>query len=170
MSFVIGLLTTVMVLDCLFLIFLILLQLPKKEAGLGTAFGSSTTDALFGAGSGNALTMTTKYAAGVFLGLALLIPILGRLADTRSGVTQRLEKSASSAPAVPSLPGKKGSEAKAPVLAVTNMLGVTNASVATNGITLTNPVTATSAPAPIAITPVATNLPAPPTTNAAPGK
>ena len=39
MGFLIGLLTVVMVLDCLLLIFLVLIQLPKKEAGAGLAFG-----------------------------------------------------------------------------------------------------------------------------------
>ena len=73
MSFVIGFLTVVLVLDCVFLILLVLIQLPKKEAGAGLAFGGGATDALFGAGSGTALTKITKYAAGVFLGLSLLL-------------------------------------------------------------------------------------------------
>src|SRR5437879_7875249 len=76
MSFFIGLLTVVLVLDCLLLILLVLIQLPKKEAGAGVAFGGTATDALFGAGSGNALTKITKYAATVFFSLALLISIL----------------------------------------------------------------------------------------------
>jgi len=76
MSFIIGLLTVVLVLDCLVLILLILIQLPKKEAGAGIAFGGAATDALFGAGSGNALTNFTKYAAGFFLGLAFLLSII----------------------------------------------------------------------------------------------
>ena len=46
MSFVIGLLTVLMVLDCILLVFLVLLQLPKKEAGAGMAFGGAATDAL----------------------------------------------------------------------------------------------------------------------------
>ena len=44
-------LTVILFLDCLFLVLLVLVQLPKKEAGLGTAFGGGTTDALFGAGA-----------------------------------------------------------------------------------------------------------------------
>jgi preprotein translocase subunit SecG len=35
MGFIIGLLTLFMVLDCLVLILLVLIQLPKKEAGMG---------------------------------------------------------------------------------------------------------------------------------------
>jgi preprotein translocase subunit SecG len=64
MSFVIGLLTVIMVFTCILLILLVLIQLPKKEAGAGLAFGGGTTDALFGAGSGNVLTKVTKYAMG----------------------------------------------------------------------------------------------------------
>ena len=63
MSFIAGLLTFLLVLNCLLLILLVLVQLPKKDAGAGMAFGGGAADALFGAGSGNALTKITKYAA-----------------------------------------------------------------------------------------------------------
>jgi preprotein translocase subunit SecG len=76
MGFLIGLLTLVMVADCLVLIFLVLIQLPKKEAGAGLAFGGSATDALFGAGSGTVLTKITKYAATAFFVLALLLSVM----------------------------------------------------------------------------------------------
>lgn len=76
MGFLIGLLTVVMVLDCAVLIFLVLIQLPKKEAGAGLAFGGAATDALFGAGSGNVLTKITKYAATVFFVLAVVLSLL----------------------------------------------------------------------------------------------
>ena len=85
MSFVIGLLTVVMVLNCLVLILLVLIQLPKKEAGLGMAFGSSATDALFGAGSGNVLTKITKYSAGIFFGMAVVLSLLQSHYHRRSG-------------------------------------------------------------------------------------
>src|SRR6185503_19901578 len=76
MSLFIGLLTFIMFMNCLLLLLLILVQLPKKEAGIGTAFGGGATDALFGAGSGNVLTKLTKYSSGIFLGLALLLSVL----------------------------------------------------------------------------------------------
>jgi len=76
MLWIIGLFTVVLVIDCLFLILLVLVQLPKKEAGIGQAFGGSTTDALFGAGSGNALTKMTKYATAIFFVLTLTIYIM----------------------------------------------------------------------------------------------
>lgn len=76
MSFIIGLLTLVLVLDAVALIFLVLIQLPKKDAGAGLAFGGGATDALFGAGSGNVLTKITKYAATIFFVLAILLGIM----------------------------------------------------------------------------------------------
>jgi preprotein translocase subunit SecG len=76
MNLLIGLLTAIVVIDCLFLMLLVLVQLPKKEAGMGTAFGGAATDALFGAGSGNVLTKLTKYASGIFLGLAMVLSVL----------------------------------------------------------------------------------------------
>ena len=85
MSFIAGILTVLLALNCLLLILLVLVQLPKKDAGAGMAFGGGTADALFGAGSGNALTKITKWAAGIFFGLALL---LGYMQDNlRSGAS-----------------------------------------------------------------------------------
>ena len=63
----------ILFLNSLFLVLLVLVQLPKKEAGLGTAFGGGTTDALFGAGAGNVLTKLTKWNAGIFLFLCLFL-------------------------------------------------------------------------------------------------
>jgi preprotein translocase subunit SecG len=76
MSFFIGILTFLLIINCLMLILLVLVQLPKKDAGAGIAFGAGTADALFGAGSGNVLTKITKYATVVLLLLALVIGYL----------------------------------------------------------------------------------------------
>ena len=76
MGLLIGFLTVFLVLCSLFLMFLILLQLPKKEAGAGMAFGGGAAETLFGAGSGNVLTKLTKYMAGSFLGLCLILSVL----------------------------------------------------------------------------------------------
>jgi preprotein translocase subunit SecG len=84
MSFLIGLLTFVLVLICLAVILLVLIQLPKKEAGVGVAFGGGATDALFGAGSGTVLTKATKYAAIAFFGLALLVGMLQKHVHTEN--------------------------------------------------------------------------------------
>ena len=71
MSYVVGVLTFFLVINCLLLILLVLVQLPKKDAGAGLAFGGGAADALFGAGSGNVLTKITKYATVIFFLMAL---------------------------------------------------------------------------------------------------
>jgi preprotein translocase subunit SecG len=76
MAFIIYLFTAVLILDCAVLVLLILMQLPKKEAGAGLAFGSGATDALFGAGSGNFLTKATKWSAGILFGLAIFLSVM----------------------------------------------------------------------------------------------
>jgi preprotein translocase subunit SecG len=76
MSFIVGILTFFLVVNCALLILLILIQLPKKDAGAGMAFGGAAADALFGAGSGNVLTKVTKYATIIFFGLALMLGYL----------------------------------------------------------------------------------------------
>jgi len=85
MSIVIGFFTFLLVLDCLVLILLVLIQLPKKEAGMGLAFGGGATDALFGAGSGTALTKMTKYTAAIFFALTMLISVLHARQSRSSG-------------------------------------------------------------------------------------
>ena len=77
-SFFTGILAFVLFTNCLLLILLVLIQLPKKDAGAGMAFGGAAADALFGAGSGNVLTKITKWATVVFFVLAIF---LGHLQD-----------------------------------------------------------------------------------------
>jgi preprotein translocase subunit SecG len=104
MNVLLGFLTVIMVLDCILLVFLILLQLPKKEAGAGMAFGGGATDALFGAGSGNVLTKITKYVAGIFFGLALLMAIITANLHRSPGsslLNALNERPSSSTPAIP---------------------------------------------------------------------
>jgi preprotein translocase subunit SecG len=105
MGFLIGLLTLVMVLDCVVLILLVLVQLPKKEAGAGLAFGGSATDALFGAGSGTALTKITKYAAAIFFVLALLLSVLqGRYHGRSTSAFEKALANPGQAPIAPAAP------------------------------------------------------------------
>ena|ERR1035437_9126351 len=84
MGFLIGLFTVILVLDCGLLTLLVLIQLPKKDAGAGLAFGGGATDALFGAGSGNVLTKITKYAATAFFALAVVLSLMQRNYHTRT--------------------------------------------------------------------------------------
>jgi preprotein translocase subunit SecG len=87
MGFIVGILTAVLVLNSLVLILLVLIQLPKKDAGAGMAFGGGAADALFGAGSGNALTKITKYATVIFFVLALVLGYLEDQLHNRSNAT-----------------------------------------------------------------------------------
>jgi preprotein translocase subunit SecG len=127
MSLFIGLLTAVLVLNCLLLILLVLVQLPKKEAGAGLAFGGGAADALFGAGAGNPLTKITKYAAAVFFSLLIVISILsksnrsGRVDDIRS----RVEQESKQAPLPATAPTGAAPATTAPAL---NLLTSTNVS------------------------------------------
>jgi len=87
MTFLVGILTFIIVLNALLLILLVLVQLPKKDAGAGMAFGGGTADALFGAGSGNALTKITKTATIVFVLLAVALGYLHDKAHTDNSAT-----------------------------------------------------------------------------------
>src|ERR1041385_7513610 len=107
MLFFIYLFTAVLVLDCLVLILLVLMQLPKKEAGAGLAFGGAATDALFGAGSGNFLTKATKWSAAILFVLAMTVSVLQSAHARRPGSDfQRLlrEQQAKQPPLAPTAP------------------------------------------------------------------
>ena len=104
--FIIIFLTALLVLNCVLLTFLVLMQLPKKEAGAGLAFGGAATDALFGAGSGNFLTKTTKYAAGAFFILAIALSLLEgyRAHQPGSDFNERIQRQAQQQPAITAPP------------------------------------------------------------------
>jgi len=122
MGFIIGLFTLIMILDCIVLVLLVLIQLPKKEAGAGLAFGGSASDALFGAGSGNVLTKITKWSAGAFFVLAVMLSIMrshyqGRGSDFNRRVSEQ------SRPPAESMPAPAPAPAAAPQApAMTNLL------------------------------------------------
>ena len=106
MLFLIILLSVVLVIDCTILVFLVLMQLPKKEAGAGLAFGGAATDALFGAGSGNFLTKATKYTAGIFFALAIILSLLQSYKAHQRGseFMQRLKEHQNEQPAITAPP------------------------------------------------------------------
>jgi preprotein translocase subunit SecG len=171
MAFLIGLLTVVLVLDCAVLIGLVLIQLPKKDAGGGLAFGGGASDALFGAGSGNVLTKVTKYAAGTFFVLAVMISMMQSHYHKRttSAFEQKLQQTgppagipatrppATAPPSTPQTPAPKPAVAPG-----TNALKLTFPAV--ENTNLPAPITPapapiTPAPPPAAPTPAATNTP-----------
>ena len=106
MLFLIILLSVAMVIDCVLMVFLVLMQLPKKEAGVGVAFGGGATDALFGAGSGNVLTKATKYTAGIFFALAIVLSVLQsrRAHQPGSDFMQRVKETQNTQPTITAPP------------------------------------------------------------------
>jgi preprotein translocase subunit SecG len=131
MGFVIGLLTVFMVLDCVVLVFLVLIQLPKKEAGAGLAFGAGATDALFGAGSGTVLTKITRHAATIFFVMAVVLSLLQSWYHRRSASSfeKDLSKSsltttatpvAQSTPSATTVPGSNAFRLTLPVVESSN--------------------------------------------------
>ena len=136
MSLLIGFLTFILVVTCLLLILLVLVQLPKKEAGAGLAFGAGAVDTLIGAGSGNALTKMTKYAAGIFLALGVLLAILN--AQRHDSGSRRLEQElAKKAGAVaPMLPTTATSPMQGLLNTSNSGVAVSNNAAATNGAQL----------------------------------
>jgi preprotein translocase subunit SecG len=101
MLFIIVLLTLAMVIDSVILVLLVLIQLPKKEAGGVLAFGAGGADALFGAGSGTMLTKITKYAAAAFFIIAIVLSLMQRMYHNRytSAFQENLGKTRQTAPA-----------------------------------------------------------------------
>jgi len=124
-GFIIGVLTFLLVVNCVLLILLILIQLPKKDAGAGLAFGGGAADALFGAGSGNVLTKVTKYATIVFFIMALFLGYLQSRMHNPNGAAefekQVQEKQMEMPPAAPAPSAPSAASAAAPA---TNLLAV----------------------------------------------
>jgi len=94
MAWIIGILTFILVVVCLFLSLLILAQKPKKDTGGGLAFGEAASDALFGAGSGDMFTKLTKYFSVSFFVLVLLLSLINAQASKRRAVDPRQKISA----------------------------------------------------------------------------
>jgi preprotein translocase subunit SecG len=152
MGVLIGFLTLVLLLDCVVLVLLVLVQLPKKEAGAGLAFGGATSDALFGAGSGNVLTKITKYAATGFFVLAVGLSLLQSTYHRRttSSFQQKLEQSSRSPAGA--MPAGSAAPASKPGIPLTS---------STNTGLVTPQTEPTTAPAATVPSPALTNTPRP---------
>jgi preprotein translocase subunit SecG len=150
------LLTVILIGNCLLLILLVLIQLPKKEAGAGLAFGAGAADALLGAGSGNALTQITKYSAGFFLLLALGLGVMNSNAAHNSQT--QLRRALANQPKTPVAPVTTPAKPASPFQSLTTGTNLL-ATPATTGAASTAP--ATTAPATAAKAAPATNSAAP---------
>ncbi|MGE4182680.1 MAG: preprotein translocase subunit SecG [Limisphaerales bacterium] len=174
MSIAIGLLTFVLMLIALFVILLVLVQLPKKEAGVGMAFGAGMSEMLLGAGSGNVLTRITKYSVGIFLGLALVLSILISSHYRSSGlsVSRALEEKARASQAVPPTTPDPANSGLQPLVTTPTTEVSTTPLVSTTTVVSPAPVLAVPAPsetptAPTPTTPLVTPVPeTPPATPA----
>jgi protein translocase SecG subunit len=174
MSLLIVFFTFVLVMNCLFLMLLILIQLPKKEAGAGIAFGGAATDALFGAGSGNALTKLTKYSASFFVALSVFLSVLHMHAAKQGSrrLEQELSRQASAAtPMVPPLSRSNPTGQTAPTVSNAAAQTVTATSVANLlTTTITNQATATTGAAAQAEVPTTPPVATPANPPASPAK
>ena len=148
MTFLVVLLSVVLIADCFFLTLLVMVQLPKKDAGAGMAFGGGAADALFGAGSGNALTKLTKYASIIFFAVVLVLCVI----DNNQASSNRLKNAIANAPSAP--------VETHPVTAPSAVPSVTSLPAASsNTVSLTS---STNSPPPAtapSVTPPATNTP-----------
>ncbi len=142
--------TILLILDCLFLTLLILVQLPKKEAGMGQAFGGAATDALFGAGSGNALTKMTKYAMAVFFVLTLSLSIMNAQQNRgkKTALERTLSETKEAAPVAPKPLVTTPANNPAPSATQPNALTVSTNLLATPPAKTTTNSSATPVPAP----------------------
>lgn len=78
MNILINVLTFVLILVSIFLVFVVLLQKPRADSGLGAAMGGGAAEAAFGAETGNVLTRATIVSAIAFFILSFVL-YLGHL-------------------------------------------------------------------------------------------
>ncbi|SRR5581483_916928 len=142
MNYIAGILTVFLVIDCLILILLVLVQLPKKDAGAGLAFGGGAADALFGAGSGNALTKITKWATGILFVLALALGYVEENlhSSNTSAFEKALQQQQSQSPMAPSPAPQSTAPSTAPATPAIPLTVPSSSTPAT-------PVTSTNSPA-----------------------
>jgi preprotein translocase subunit SecG len=147
MIFLFGLLTVVLVLLACLLILLVLVQLPKKDAGTGISFGGAAADALFGAGSGNVLTKITAWSTGIFFLVIVLLSYvhdnLGASSHDKNFAKKVQEQEQAAANAATTPPTTPAPATTQPAAA------------ATNGFKLSVPTTVPSTPTPAPSTPAA---------------
>ncbi|HEV2331174.1 MAG TPA: preprotein translocase subunit SecG [Verrucomicrobiae bacterium] len=106
MIYIVYVLVGFLIINAGFLTLLILAQPPKKDSGAGLAFGGGTADALFGAGSGTALSKITKWATVAFIVLAVILGMMetrmhhSNRSDFESGVEQQQQMQGAPQPRV----------------------------------------------------------------------
>jgi preprotein translocase subunit SecG len=97
---VIKLLLAIHVIVSVLIILLVLMQRPKNE-GLGAAFGGGMTENLFGAQGTNALQTITRWLAGIFFSLTLLLSWLYVKENASHSTLQQRLSAPTTIPATP---------------------------------------------------------------------
>jgi preprotein translocase subunit SecG len=145
MIFLFGLLTVALVLLAGLLILLVLVQLPKKDAGTGISFGGAAADALFGAGSGNVLTKITAWSTGIFFLVIVLLSYvhdnLGTSAHDKDFAKKVQEREQAAATAAATAPATPAPATTQPAAAATNGFKLTTAPAAPTPATPAAPAT-----------------------------
>lgn len=92
LNIIISLLTFVLILISLFMILVILMQRANTNAGMGSAFGGGVAESAFGAETTNVLVRATKWSAGAFFVIALILFLLylGRASQAENAVVDEL--------------------------------------------------------------------------------
>lgn len=115
MGFFIGLMLTVQVLACLFMVLIVLMQPSKADGGLGAAFGAGATDTLFGARTGNVLTKATVWLAVIlFVNSVLLGFLFSRQSSAVLDAVKKAPPAAAQKAASPAAAEKPAEPAKTP--------------------------------------------------------
>jgi len=108
LSVSISILLAIDIIVSLLIIFVVLMQRPKSE-GLGAAFGGGMTENLFGAQTSNVLANFTRWMAGIFFVVTLILSILYAKQSTKpSTIQQNLIKEATAAAAAAQTTGTAG--------------------------------------------------------------
>ena len=85
-NILITIFTFLLIIVCLFLVFVVLLQRANTNAGLGTAFGGGIAESTFGANTGNILTRSTIFASCAFFIISFGL-YLGYILKSENSIT-----------------------------------------------------------------------------------
>jgi preprotein translocase subunit SecG len=103
MSFVIGVLTFILVLTSLFMVLIVLMQRAKSDGGIGAAMAGGATESAFGAETTNVLSGATIKAAIAFFVLSFGL-YLANIYQAKHRAAEDTKLPAVAAPAVSTAP------------------------------------------------------------------
>ncbi len=115
-AILLGIFSFIMVLLCIFVVFVILMQRPNADAGMGASLGGGAAESAFGGETSNILTkVTVKCIVWYFiLGLCLYLGYIYASSATPTQVkAPTLEAVTQTQPAVPAMPKTAPVENKA---------------------------------------------------------